>query len=75
MKALKKGNHKSAQRHMHILHKNIQQEVSHGFQFPFHLSIINKIPHSVVSPYGIAKQSTYNDRMERVPKYRTTHDL
>ena len=55
-KALKKGNHKSAKRHVGMLRSNIKKEVTYGFQFPFDPSIIKKIPNSVVSTGGISEQ-------------------
>jgi len=58
-----------------MLRENVMKEVSLGFQFVFDKSIINKIPDSVVTPYEVACQSTINDFMELVTKYRPTHDL
>ena len=43
--------------------------------FLFEPNIINLTPNSVVSPCGVAAQNTFNELLEIIPNYRTTHDL
>ena len=72
---LTRGNHKSAMEHIEMPRENAIKEIGLGFQFAFDKSIINKIPDAVATPYGAACQSTINDLIELVIKYRPTHDL
>ena len=74
-KAIQRGNHKSALLHLPMLRNQITEDALHGFQFPFLPSIINHIPHSVVSPYGIASNLTFDDLGNIIPKCRPTNDL
>ena len=61
--------------HIKMLRENVIKEIGLGFQFVFDKSIINKLPDAVVTPYGVACQSTINDLMELITKYRPTHNL
>ena len=52
--AINKGNHKSALDHLDVLRDQVEAEIKLGYQFPFDISIINKIVGVVVAPYGVA---------------------
>ena len=72
--SIKKGNHKSAQENLPILKKLVSKEVSVGFQLPIKVSAIQEIPHAVVQPYSLAKQSTFNEEGNKETKWRNAHD-
>ena len=72
--SIKKGNHKSAQENLPILKKLVSKEVSVGFQLPIKVSTIQEIPHAVVQPYSLAKQSTFNEEGNKETKWRNAHD-
>ena len=74
-KAIRRGNHKSANENIDVLRDQVKSEVDLGFQFPFDISIINKIVGAVVAPYGVAIQYTFNELKEYILKFRPTHDL
>ena len=61
VKAIKRGNHKSALDNIEMLRASVVKEIGLGFQFVFDKSITNKIPGSVVAPCGGALQPTIDD--------------
>ena len=63
------------QQHIQVLREAVEKDTKLGFQFPFDPSIINNIPHSVISPYGIAIQNTLDENKNIILKYRLTHNL
>jgi len=57
-----------------LLEKLVQDDIKSDFQVPISIEILKLIKNRVLSPYGIADQSTINELGERVEKNRITHD-
>jgi hypothetical protein len=72
---LARGNHKSAEDERSVVHNLLFKDVTHGFSMPIPPEIVPKLLHAMVQPFGVAKQTTLNDKGERVLKYRLTQDL
>lgn len=72
--SLSRGNHKSATTNQTLLEDLLQDDISAGFQVPLPVSSLRKIKNGVIAPYGIAFQSSINERGEVIPKERVTHD-
>jgi hypothetical protein len=72
---LQRGNHKSAELHAEPLQQGIVGEVRHGFCLPINKNIVNEIPFAMVAPLGVATQTTVSETGDRIPKYRTLHDM
>jgi hypothetical protein len=68
------GNHKSANDNDDVIRKSLLSEVNYGFALVIPLETINKIPHAMVVPLGIADQFTIDSNGNRIPKRRRTHD-
>ena len=68
------GNHKLANNNDDVIWKSLLSKVNYAFAFVIPLETINKIPHSMVMPLGIANQFTIDSGGNRIPKRRLTHD-
>ena len=75
LKAIKKGNNKSALDNVAILRNQVLSKIYMGFKFPFDPSAINLIKNSIVVHYCMAIQHTFNKSKQKLLKYRPTHDL
>jgi hypothetical protein len=71
---LERGNHKSAIKSKTILDNLISEDISRGFALPLPLDILPMIPNASIAPLGCQEQETINERGERIPKFRMTHD-
>ncbi len=69
-----RGNHKSALRNKDTLDKIIQEDVERGFALPLPVELLSYIPNASLAPLGCQEQETINERGERIPKFRMTHD-
>jgi hypothetical protein len=69
-----RGNHKSALKNAEILDKIIKEDVERGFALPLPIHLTKYIPNASIAPLGCQEQETINERGERIPKYRMTHD-
>ena len=72
--AIKRGNHKSAIKHLSHLRSSIKKKVHTGFQFPFRIEDIPKIKGVAYAPYGVATQNTFDEFGQLIPKFRPTHN-
>ena len=73
--SITRGNHKSATDENEQVKKLISKDVTHGFSVPFPASTVTLLPSPVVTPLGLAKQWTLDNKGDRVPKFRMTQDL
>ena len=73
--SIARGNHKSANDELEQVKRLISKDVTHGFSVPFPASTVTLLPSPVVTPLGLAKQWTLDNKGERVPKFRMTQDL
>lgn len=73
---LDRGNHKSANDPdgLAALNKAYDKEVSYGWQIPLLPSYISSIKDAGITPLGVAKQWSFNEKNERYIKRRVTHD-
>ncbi len=69
-----RGNHKSASKLKHILDKIITEDIERGFALPLPVESLNSIPNASLAPLGCQEQETINEKGEKIPKYRMTHD-
>jgi hypothetical protein len=69
-----RGNHKSANNYKQVLEKIITEDVECGFALPLPTAILHLIPNASLAPLGCHLQETINERGEKIPKYRMTHD-
>ena len=72
---IKRGNHKSADRHQEFLSSALTKEVLKGWELILPLSRATAIPGLCISPMGVVEQLGINKDDEFVPKRRLTHDL
>jgi hypothetical protein len=73
--SIARGNHKSATDELEQVKKLISKDVTHGFSVPFPVSTVTLLPSPVVTPLGLAKQWTLDNKGDRVPKFWMTQDL
>ena len=52
----------------------MQDDITSGFQVPMPVDSVGMIVNGVISPHGIAYQSSINEMGERIDKNRITHD-
>ena len=73
---IKRGNHKSAssKNAKLILQKAFDKEISRGYLLPITLESTSKIKNLSVIPMGIAHQLSIDEKGNRIPKSRVTHD-
>jgi hypothetical protein len=72
--AIKYGNHKSAiKQKVHLL-KELESEVTQGWQLPLALEAIRKLPEVIVAPLGMVLQSSIDENGTKIEKRRMTHD-
>jgi hypothetical protein len=72
--ALNYGNHKSAiKQKVHLL-KELESEVTQGWQLPLALDAIRKLPEVIVAPLGMVLQSSIDEHGNKIEKRRMTHD-
>jgi hypothetical protein len=73
--SIARGNHKSATDELEQVKKLISKDFTHGFSVPFPTSTVTLLPSPVVTPLGLAKQWTLDNKGDRVPKFRMKQDL
>jgi hypothetical protein len=71
---LDRGNHKSSIKFKSAMDTNISEDIIQGFALPLPISVIYEIPDASLAPLGCHKQETINERGEKIPKFRMTHD-
>ena len=73
---IKRGNHKSSEKPKlkEALIKRTAKDVRKGYQFILPVKYLLKLKNAGVIPIGVADQFSINERGERVPKPRPTHD-
>ncbi len=71
---LDRGNHKSATKFHDILKDIIQDDVSKGYALILPIQILKHLINPSIAPLGCHQQETINEKGERVPKFRMTHD-
>jgi hypothetical protein len=69
-----RGSQKSAYNYTEVLDKIITEDVEQGFALPLPPAILHLILNASLAPLGCHIQETINERGEKVPKYRMTHD-
>jgi len=69
-----RGNDKSTLKSKDILNKIIQEDVERGFALPLPIKLLKFIPNASLAPLGWQEEETINERGERIPKFRMTHD-
>jgi len=69
-----RGNHNSALKNKDILNKIIQEDVERGFTLPLPVELLKLIPDASLASLGCQEEKTINERGERIPKFRMTHD-
>lgn len=72
--AIKRGNHKSAQKNLPRLKNMLRDEVVRMWQLPLPPSAVLSLPGCAIAPMGLALQDTINEHGDTVPKWRITHD-
>jgi hypothetical protein len=72
--AMEFGNHKGAQKNPHQLRQLLIDDVTHGFNLPVTIDLVNRILGLVLSPMNIAKQNTIDEIGRIIEKDRLTHD-
>ena len=72
----KRCNHKLAIKELNAseLIRKFEKEVIQDFLVRFSVQIITKMQHLSITPLGCPKQWPVNEKGERIPKYRPTHD-
>lgn len=68
------GNHKSTASYNDILEIIITENIERGFALPLPTALLHLIPNASLAPLGCHLQETINERGERIPKYKMTHD-
>jgi hypothetical protein len=71
---IKRGNHKSAEKHNEQLQTILIKEVTQGWMVPIPTSYLKHLHNAEVAPVGIASQWHAHDDGSRSIKYRLTHD-
>jgi len=71
---LGRGNHKSASKLKEMLDPLISEEIQRGFALPLPLDLIHKISKASLAPQGCHKQEGIDEKGNKIPKYRMTHD-
>ena len=69
--SMSRGNHQSAVRHHDVLSNFFEKEVRTGFQCPFEVLDISKIPGAEVSSAGMDTQDTIDDHGYIIEKIQT----
>jgi hypothetical protein len=72
--AMEFGNHKGAQQNPQQLRQLLIDDVTHGFNLPVTIDLVNKILGLVLSPMNIAKQHPIDETGRVIEKDRLTHD-
>lgn len=72
--ALKRGNHKGAQKKPDLLLELVGKDVIHGYDLPLPLSKLIRIPGTVLAPMNIQAQNTIDEFGRIISKDRLTHD-
>ena len=73
--ALKRGNHKSAEKHAAHLEKAMSKEIKKGWNLLLLEEDAMKIPDLELAPMGVAEQLGVSETGEFIEKLRITHDL
>jgi hypothetical protein len=73
--SIARGNHKSATDELEQVKTLISKDVTHGFSVPFPALTVTLLPSPVVTPLGLTKQWTLDNKGDRVLKFRMTQDL
>ena len=71
---LSRGNHTSSTNDLEIFENLVACDIKVGGQVPIPISLVKKIKHGVVAPFGIANQLSINELGERIDKYWITRD-
>jgi len=73
---IERGNHKSATKstNQKVLEKAFRKEVEKGWSIPITIKALKRIKNLVVIPLGVADQISINEKGQRIPKKRVTHD-
>jgi hypothetical protein len=72
---LQRGNHQSVSHELDKVKELLAKDVTHGFTIPFPVECAPQIKRGMIQPLGVVKQSSLNERNERVTKFRLTQDL
>ena len=72
--ALQRGNHKLVSSRQDLLEELVQDDINSGFQVLIPINSLKLIKGGYLLPYGIADQSSINERRERIEKNWITHD-
>ena len=72
--ALERGNHKGAQKKPDLLRELISKDMIHGYGLPLPLSMLIRIPSTVLAPMNIMAQNTINEFGQIIAKDRLTHN-
>ena len=73
--ALAFGNHKGAVNNPDLFQSMMDKEVEHGWALPIPREKIKDLGHKIIlSPMNIIEQMTINEKGEKVPKKRITHN-
>jgi hypothetical protein len=57
-----------------MLEKLISEDVRKGYALPLTLNTLQFLPNASLAPLGCQEQASINERGEKIPKYRMTHD-
>lgn len=73
---IERGNHKSCERPdlNKALKKNITKELKRGWQIPLPIPYLLELKGAGIIPMGVQDQHSINEKGERIPKPRVTHD-
>ncbi len=72
--ALKRCNHKGAQKKPDFLKELVTKDVIHGYGLPLPLSKLIRIPGTILAPMNIQAQNTIHEFGQIIAKDRLTHD-
>lgn len=73
-RAIKYGNHKSAESNIEEVLRLVSKDIQHGFAMPIPTAFLEKIPGVVAQPTGAAIQTSITETGDRIEKVRVTHD-